>query len=314
MKTSYQRGIKFIAVVMALCAFAMSAYSAVLIDELFESGYNRTLNNIANSNMAWFKGRSGVSVTQNVGSLSFASTGNLGADGQWGYFTDPTANFVIAGSAGSVVSDGHVLLGVGDFIKASVGLTLPTMPGDTSLGSLRFGLFDNPNPNRQLNDLNGGPSSTTFTNNPGFATFYSLMSIATNNGMSVLSHTTLTSANIFSSGGNFTTMGSGGGAMSGMSAGTLYNLSLIVQRPDATTWEIDADVRDALGNLVEGMGFVTNSGISSFNWMHLRWNSTTPTFNYSELKVEVSQIPEPSTLVLAGFGIALAAFSIRRRR
>jgi hypothetical protein len=316
MKTRNQlRGVKFVAVVMALCAFAMSAYSAVLIDELFESGYNRTVNNIAGGNLAWSKGRSGTIATVNVGSLSFSASANGGADGEWGYFTDPGANFLITGTSSAVV-DGHVILGVGDVLKASVSLYLGTMPSNTSDASLRFGLFDTAT-GRSITDFNGGPSSTMFTNNLGFATFYSLMSTPTNNGMSILTHTVLTSANIFSSSSNFSAIdGAGGGDMLGMFSMTNYTLSFSVGRPDASTWVLTSEVRDTLtGALIEGMMVSTNEGLTSFNWLMLRWNRMPDAVGqrtYTEIKVEV--VPEPSTLMLAGCGLALAAFAIRRRR
>ena len=316
------RGIKFVAVLTALFAFTISARSAVLIDELFETGYNRTVNNIAGGNLAWSKGRSGTIPTVNVGSLSFSASANGGADGEWGYFTDPGANFVIPDSVNSVVSDGHVLLGVGDMLTASVSLYLGVMPSNTADAALRFGLFDSPN-GRSVQDFNGSPSSTMFTNNPGFATFFSLMNVATNNGMSILSHTVLTSASIFSSSGNFSQIdGSGGGAMTGMQSMTNYTLSFSVERPDANTWQLESQVRDTLtGALIEGMLVTTNAGPSSFNMMMLRWNrspdgAVAPRV-YTEIKVYMNfpdEIPEPSTLLLVGTGLALAALTFRRRR
>ena len=318
MKTRNQwRGIKFAAGIMALCAFAISAQSAVLIDELFETGYNRTVNNIAGSNMAWSKGRTGTIPTVNVGSLSFSASANGGADGEWGYFTDPTQNFVISGTTGSIVTDGHVQLGVGDILTASVSLYLGVMPSNTSDASLRFGLFDSP-VGRSIQDFNGGPSSTMFTNNPGFATFVGLMNVATNNGISILGHSVLTSANIFSSSGNFSPIGSGGGAMPGMSSAVNYTLNFSVARTDASTWQLTSEIRDTLTSaLIEGMTVTTNGGVSTFNMMMLRWNrmpdSAAGPRNYTELKVSVDAIPEPSTLMLAASGLALAALAIRRR-
>jgi len=300
-----------------MCAFAMSAYSAVLIDELFESGYNRSVNNIAGGNMAWSKGRSGTIATVNVGSLSFSASSNGGADGEWGWFTDPAANFAIAGTAASAVSNGHVLLGVGDVLTASASLYLNVMPSNTSDAALRFGLFDSPL-GRSVNDFNGGPTSSFFTNNPGFATFYSLMSTPTTGGMQILSHTVLTSANIFSSSGNFSLIDGAGGSMNGLSSMTNYTLSFSVARLNSTDYQLKTTIHDTLtGDLIEGWTVTTNQGVSTFNYMMLRWNRMPDAVggrNYTELKVSVDEIPEPSTLMLAGVGLALAGFVIRRRR
>jgi hypothetical protein len=303
---------------MALCAFAITAYSAVLIDELFESGYNRTANNIAGGNMAWFKGRSGTIGTANVGSLSFAASANGGADGEWGWFTDANQNFAIDGTLASTVSNGHVLLGVGDVLTASASLYFNTMPSLSSDTGLRFGLFDSPL-GRSTTDFNGGPTSTYFTNNPGFATFYSLMTTPTTAGMAIYSHTILNSANIFSSQGNYSLIDGNGGTCNGLMSMTNYTLSFQVARINSTDFQLISTIHDTLtGELMEGWTTTTNTGVSTFNMMMLRWNrmpdSAVGARNYTELKVSVDEIPEPSTLLLAGVGLALAGFVIRRRR
>jgi len=79
MKTRNQgRVVKFVLGTVALCAFAINAQSTVLIDEIFDSGYSRTVNNISNTNMAWFKARYNDVATANVGSLSFSASSNFG--------------------------------------------------------------------------------------------------------------------------------------------------------------------------------------------------------------------------------------------
>jgi len=322
MKTRNQRrGVKFVLGMIALCTLVVSAQSAVIIDEIFDTGYNRTVNNIANSNMAWYKGRSNTSATittDNPGSLSFSASTNNGADAYFGYFTDPNANFSIAGTSSSV-SSGHLLLGVGDQLTASIQFYLTTMPSDTSTASLRFGLFDT-YIGRSANDFNGGASSTLFTNNPGFATFMTLMSSSTNNGLSILRHTNFSTTGLLSSSGDFTQIGtSGGGVSTAQSSLEKLTLTFSVYRQDASTWVLDSDLYDTLtSTLLEGMEVSTSDGVSSFSMMAVRLprmpDGTYGPVVFRDLNVQVNTIPEPSTLMLAASGLAMAIFAIRRRR
>jgi len=316
MKTRNQwRGLKLIVGMLALCVFVISAQSAVLIDEQFESGYNRTVNNIANSNMAWTKGRSASTATVNVGSVSFSAASNQGADGYWGYFTDPTANFLIGGTS-SQVSNGHVQLGVGDTITASISMYFSSMPANSTDLAARFALLDNAPDGRSVQDFNGGPASTMFTNNPGFAAFGGFTASAQAAGsISLQRHVSMTSANLMSASGDWRSFGVVGAADNGMFAMTNYTWSVSVYRPDSGTWVVGSEIRDTVtGDLITGGTISTNDMTSTFSWMILRWNRMpdAETHNFTDLKVTV--IPEPSTLMLAGAGLALAALAIRRRR
>jgi len=312
------QGIKFVVGVAALCAFVASARSAVLIDETFDTGYNRTANNIASSNMAWYKGRNNEVATVNPGSLSFSVSVNQGAEAYWGYFTDPTANFAIAGTSSSVVN-GHTVLGVGDTLIASVSFYWTTVPSDTSTASIRFGLFDTSS-GRSMNDLNGGASSSMFTNNPGFATFVSLMSVSTNNGISILRHTTLTTTGLFGTSGDYSQLdGSVGGNSIAQSSGENVTLQLSVYN-GGSSWTLSSALYDtSTETLLEG-GSVTTSdgtGLGSFSMMGFRvprMADATAGGPYVFTDLNVSVIPEPSTLMLAVSGLAMAIMAIRRRR
>jgi len=322
MKTRNQwRGVRFVLGMIALCTFVVSAQSAVLIDEVFDTGYNRTLNNIAGTNMAWFKSRSNASATittGNPGSLSFSASTNNGADAYFGYFTDPAANFSIGGTSSSV-NNGHLLLGVGDTLFASVTFYLTTMPSDTSTAALRFGLFDT-YIGRSMNDFNGGASSSMFTNNPGFATFVTLQSASTNNGVSIYRHTGFTNTGLMGTSADFTQIdGSIGGTSVGATSGEKLTMKFSVSRPSAGEWDISSELIDTLtSSLLQGGSVSTSDGVSSFSYIGVRLprmpDSTFGPVVFSDLNVSVSAIPEPSTLVLAASGLALAIMAIRRRR
>jgi len=320
MKTRYLlRGIKFVLGITALCALVVSVQATVLIDELFETGYNRTVNNIGNSNMAWFKGRINQTATVNVGSLNFTGTGS-GSTANWGYFTDPTQNLLTDALGGSQVSNGHLLLNVGDTLIASMTFNLSTVPSTTSTFEARVGLFDNPVGTRSMQDFNGGMTSTAFTNNPGFAVFVPLMNVTTADQVSIRKHTLMATQNVFNNSGDYQQIdGLVGGTYNPMMDLTNYTLSFSVSHEATAVWVLRASIKDATtGGVVQDGTVVLNDASvpGSFSLLAMRYpNDSAPGaggITYNELKVEV--IPEPSTLMLAGTGLALAVLAIRRRR
>ena len=319
MKTFLRYGVA----VAALCAFTVSAQATVLIDEQFESGYNRTSVYIANSNMAWFKGRSNTSATVNVGSLSFSTSSSSGASGYWGYFTDPAGSVGSVGSASSVTA-GHLALGIGDKLTVSIGFSLGTIPASTSAGALRFGLLDSaaasqvPDQTRFTVDANSGPSNGAFINDPGYGAFLPLTSAtALTDQINLNRRTTFTSSNLMSTAGDWTSLASVGGAYNPLSSGVNYTFNYSVARLDASTWELSASIVDTLSQTVMTSGSAqTASGQSSFDW--IIWRMPAEAVGnpdvFTDLKVEVVAIPEPSTLVLVGAGLGMLFGMIRRRR
>jgi len=217
------------------------------------------------------------------------------------------------------VSGGKLFLGVGDTLISSVSFYLTTMPSEASSGSWRYGVFDT-GPGRSMNDLNGGASSTMFTNNPGFATFASLMSSTTNNGISILKHTTLSTTGFFSNSSDYTAIdGSVGGLSTAMTSGENVTWRFSIERDSLGYWEVQSEIYDtATWTLLEGGTVQTNdsSAATSFSMIGVRMprmpDNTMGPYVFTDLKVEV--VPEPSTLMLAGTGLALALVAIRRRR
>ncbi len=324
-----QRLFRMTAMLAVGTGLAVSSRATVLIDEQFESGYNRTLANAigapdsSGGNMAWFKGRSNTSATINVGSISFVTSASAGASGYWSYFVDSGANYSGIGGASSIVN-GHLNLGVGDVLVTTVGFAMGTMPVNTQL---RFGLFDSagasqvPDGTRFAGDKTGGPADAAFVNDTGYALFVPLASTTgLNNQLDIRRRTTFTSSNIFSAQADFTPIGSAvGGAYTPLLSGTNYTLTLSVARLDASTWQLYASIKDTLTQNIMTEGSVTATGadgLTSFNWIHWRMGVEAPGNPdiFTQLKVEVVPIPEPSTLTLLGAGLGVMVALLRRRR
>ncbi len=297
---------------LALLAATATSRAVTLIDETFDAGYARTTQDIANGNMAFYKGRSGTTATVGSGTLSFGAAASAGASQYWGYFTDPAAN------VGPEVQNGHGIVGIGQTISVSIKFSLSAMPADTSYG-LRFGLFDDVG-TRQTADLGSGGNSAAFVNNPGYAVFVPLTSMAAlNNQISIRNRTTLTAGNIFSASADFTQIGSTvGGSYTPLASATDYIFTFSVYRQDAGTSLLTASITDTALNVMTA-GSVSNTGtqLSSFDWLAWRPPSETAggTITFTEMKVEIAAttVPEPSSLALIGLAALLSATVTRRK-
>jgi hypothetical protein len=170
-QTSMKPSYPILGAMLTLLAATATTRAVVLSDEIFDAGYARTTQDIANGNMAVYKGRSGTTATVGSGSLSFSAAASAGASQYWGYFTDPAAN------VGTAVQNGHGIVGIGDTLSVSVKFSLSAMPTDATTYALRFGLFDDAG-TRQTADLSSGGNSAAFVNNNGYAVFLPLTSMS----------------------------------------------------------------------------------------------------------------------------------------
>ena len=289
----------------ALCGMTLSGYADSSFEENFDAGYDRLTQNIAGGNMAVYRSRSSDVATVGTGSLTFSSpTASAGADQFFGYLTDP---------------GNHIAVGVGDTLSVSVSFSLTTVPTSTTY-SLRFGLFDDVGL-RQTADLNSGGNSAAFTNNPGYALFVPLSSSSgMNNQISIRQRTTLTAGNIFSASADYTQIGSTtGGAYNPLANGVNYTLNFSLFRLDGSTTVLSASIIDTIGLNVMTAGSVTNSGaqLGSFSWMAWRPPQQPDSANggpitFTDIKYQLTQVPEPSTFALGGLG--LVGWILARRR
>lgn len=290
--------------------FSTSAQTTI-IDETFGPGYNRTSQNIAGGNMALYKSRSGTTASVSTGSVGFNTTGSGGADMFFSYLTDPGAN------VGSYVQNGHIIVGVGDTLTVSMVFSLLTVPASSY--TLRLGLFDDAG-YRQTADLGSGGNSTAFTNNQGYALYLPLASgTGLSDQLDFRIRTNFTAGNIFNTAADFQRIGSStvGGDYGSLLSTTNYTLTFSLYRQDASTTILTASIIDTLSSMVMTSGSVTNTGtqLSSFDWLGWRIPGSDGggTTTFSEIKVSITPVPEPSALALAGLGMA-GLMALRRLR
>lgn len=307
MKPSYH----IFGALLTLLAATATGQAVTLIDETFDAGYARTTQDIANGNMAVYKGRSGTTATVGTGSLGFSAAASAGASQYWGYFTDPAAN------VGSEVQNGHGIVGIGQTLSVSIKFSLSAMPADTSYG-LRFGLFDDAG-TRQTADLSSGGNSAAWVSNPGYAVFLPLSGQSgLNNQISIRNRTTMTAGNIFSASADFTQIGSTvGGSYTPLTSATDYIFTFSVYRQDASTSVLAASITDTAANVMTA-GSVVNSGtqLSSFDWLAWRPPNETVggTITFTQMKVDISAVPEPSAMALTGIAALLGVTLFRRKQ
>ncbi len=294
----------------SLFALAASSHAqTTIIDENFDSGYNRTSQSIAGGNMAILKSRTATTPTVGVGSLSFSALSSAGANQFFGYYTDPGANV-------GAVQNGHIVVGVGATLTFNYTFNLSAMPADTSY-ALRFGVFDDVG-TRQTADLTSGGSSAAFNNNPGYALFIPLTSqVGLNNQFDFKYHGPTFNNNIFNSTADFTRIGSlTGGAYTPLASSIDYTLKFSINRQDASTTVLTASILE--GATVRNTATVTQTTgtqTSSFDWFGWRVPNETVggTLTFKDVNATITEAPEPSTFMLMGLG-ALAALQYRREK
>lgn len=163
--------------------FVAGAAGTMLVNDTFADG--EAVTQALPNSVALYKGRSGTTRTQAVGSVTFDLTNAGGADGFWAFFTGASP----------------VNLAVGDKLAVSGTFSLTGKLANSS--AIRFGVLDS-RTSRRASDLTGGMSDTSFSGDTGYG-----LSFATNGtgrAFVINRRTTLTSNNVFSAGADFTTI------------------------------------------------------------------------------------------------------------
>jgi hypothetical protein len=283
------------AALVAVFALTATGYaSTVLVDDTWADG---TRNNTSLPiESAWYAAGAST-LTPAVGSMA-GTVAAASSSTWWTYFTP----------AGSPAS-----LAIGETLKVTLSFTPTGVVSSNANRGLRFGVFDYTGGTPRTTD-GGSPSGvgvTGYMNSMNFGTTFSA------NPIQSMSRTNIPGANLLSASADFTSLGSGGAAAgsAGFTDGIKYTLEYSLTRNadsvdintafSAGAWSISYSVTDT--NSTRSFNFDT------FVFRPARADQSASTITFSEFKVEVLQVPEPSSFVLfGGFGL-LAFFFLRRR-
>src|SRR6185436_15444432 len=189
----------------------------VLMNDSFADGERATITPPGSA--LWLKAQSSTVATVAPGSAQF-TWNTTSADMISGVFT----------SAGSPVT-----LGVGDTLTLSTTFSftsLNTTPATvTPTPALRFGILDSKG-TRPAD--NGGTSNAAYVGDTGYGLFTAFGTVGSGTAFTLNRRTTLSSNNIFNTGADFTTIGSGGGTARSFVDGTNYVLTYTIARLSAT--------------------------------------------------------------------------------
>ena len=262
---------------------------------------------------------------------------NNGADAldtDWWSSTSSNANSIevsagdlgmITGTSGRGIHGTFALqsLAIGDTLTATFTFTTPATVTANGAGgaNFRLGLFDTTG-HTLAQDIQ--TASVLYTNLNGYMMDYDVSPTTSSTNIQFRQRSAATSQNLLSATGDYTAIGSGGGSYT-ISANTTYTGVFSLTRTGS-------DSLDLYGALYQGAsllssttvsdvsGIVSNIGMLAFHANSSIFGSTSAAgqadngIDFSNIKIEYTAIPEPSTLALTFISLAGLVFANRRRR
>ena len=203
----------------------------IVMNDSFADGERLTLAPPASA--SWLKAQSSTVATVAPGSTQF-TWNTTSADMISGYFTN----------AGSPVT-----LGVGDTLNVKLTFSFtglnPAAIG-TPMSGLRFGILDSKG-SRAAD--NGGTANAVYVGDTGYGLFTAISTVGAGTAFTLNRRTTTSSNNIFNTGADFTTIGSGGGTSRAFADNTDYVLTYSITRVSATQTRLATSITGvALGD------------------------------------------------------------------
>src|SRR5215471_17535580 len=258
-----------------------SAAGQTIMNDSFADGERLTFAPPASA--TWLKAQSSTVATVTPGSARF-TWNTTSADMISSFFT----------GAGSPVT-----LGVGDTLNLSVtfsftGLNQPGV-GTPSPG-LRFGILDSKG---SRPPDNGNTSNALYTGDTGYGLFTSISTVGSGTAFTLNRRTTLSSNNIFNTGADFTTVGSGGGTALAFANNTDYVLTYSITRLSATQTTLAASITGgALGTAYNFSTTETSATpANTFDYLgwHVRSSNFAASITFKNLTVTVGLVPPAIT-------------------
>jgi pectate lyase/pectin methylesterase-like acyl-CoA thioesterase len=265
-----------------------STVGLTVINDSFADGERLTL--APPNSGAWLKAQSSTVATVTTGSARF-TWNTTSADMISGYFTN----------AGSPVT-----LGVGDTLTVSATFSFtglnPAAIAAPSPG-LRFGILDSKS-SRPAD--NGGTGNAVYVGDTGYGLFTSISTAASTSGsaFTLNRRTTLSSNNIFNTGADFTTVGSGGGPAQAFVDETDYTLTYSITRLSATQTRLYASITggalgDAYNFSTVETGATPETTFDYFGW-RVGSSNFAASITFKNLSVTLGLTPPTITMQPAG--------------
>jgi hypothetical protein len=310
------------AIIAVVGVSTSEAALVTLLDDTFADG-SRAETSLPTESAVYFGIDSNASVPQGSVSVSAGALSHTLDESSTKMWT----HFATDGS--------EVELAVGDKLIAMISfIPRDVLPSNTSR-SFRVGLFNDPSTAQVLTDVNddGGGAGDPWSDSTGYGVNIRLTSGAAQDPFDISKRVSLNSS-LIGSGGAFVFSGGGGTAIN-QTLDTEYTLTYEIHRTSATMSNITVSLADGSGVLSthtaldDGdlgqfagndtlVGNITGSESPYTTFEHLFFRYSTNTqvadrLDFTRIKVQHFQIPEPSTLLL-GLASAVGAAFIARRR
>jgi len=214
-------------------------------------------------------------------------------------------------------------LNIGDSLRATFSFTTPATVGTAVSTGFRVGFFDttgHPGLAADLTASSGSPNAN-YNNLLGYMFDWDV-NLATGNNTQFRERTNGLSGQLLATTGDFQNVGSGGGVNYTFSPNTAYVGVFTLTRSGATSLDLTATLSQGSSQLTTHTATDSTASTTTFGLLGFHANSSTfgssatPNtadngIDFSNIKIELIQAPEPSALAL--FGLTLAGVLIRRR-
>jgi PEP-CTERM motif len=299
---------RFLVIAVAACVMATmvltpaTAFAQVIVDDSWASGTRTSPPNDA----GWWYSTSSSGIEVGVGYLGLV-TGTSGR-GIHGTFAAQT-------------------LGIGDTLTATFTLTTPATVTTSGGGgaNFRIGLFDTTGHDlaQDLTASSGSPNAE-YNNLNGYMMDFDVNPTTASTNIAFRERTNPSSGQLLASTSDYTSLSSGGGSYS-FAANTTYTGVWSLTRTGADTLDLSGSLYQGATLLSTYTGSDSSGITGTFGALAFHANSNifgssntpdTPDngIEFSNIKIELTAIPEPSALALTLIGLAGLVFANHRRR
>jgi hypothetical protein len=226
------------------------------------------------------------------------------------------------GIAGTFTSQ---TLGIGDTLTATFSFLTPATVGDNKQASFRAGFFDttgHPGLAADISASSGTPNAV-YNNVNGYMMDLDVNTATAGANVTLRERSAPTSGQLLASTTDYTVLGTGGGNQYFFAANTSYTGVFSVTRTGVDTLDVTGSLYQGLLQLStwtksDSSGITSSFGMLAFQVGSSTFGSSSTVgaadngIDFSNIRIEVTTVPEPSTLALIGAGGLLVLFGKRR--